>query len=106
MINIGCPKASFGTIIGIRGENAGTISPDLIDVLDDDKGLRYRFIIVDENRDFLVYRVGFKEEQAFGTAILLEVLIVDGFHVEGDLNSINVWTCTSTKKLHITCCHD
>lgn len=92
IINIGCPKASYGAIIWISWEDGGPISPHLIDVLDVEKGLTNGLIAMDENWDFLENKVGFEKKLAFRCSIFMEKLIFDGLYVEGDLNPIHIWT--------------
>ncbi|XP_060196869.1 uncharacterized protein LOC132626132 isoform X2 [Lycium barbarum] len=44
---LGSPKSSNGTVMGIRRENGWAISPCLINILDNYKGLTNRLIIMD-----------------------------------------------------------
>lgn len=78
IVNISCPEAGYGTIIGIRWKKRLTFSPDLVDVLKDDNRFTNGLIVMKKYRDLLVNGVGLKEEMAFGGESLFDKVVRNG----------------------------
>lgn len=106
VVNIGSPEAGNSAFIRVRREDGGSGRPSLVDVLNDDEGLAYGLLIVDENWDFLVNWVGLEEELTLGSQFLLMELVVYGLDVKGDPSSHHKWAWPCTQKLDFTLSHD
>nr|AFK39557.1 unknown [Lotus japonicus] len=66
VINKGSPEASDGAFIRIRRKNGRGRGPDLINILHNDQRLANGFVLMKENRNFLMNRVRLKKKLAFG----------------------------------------
>jgi len=66
LINVDGPETSNGAIIRIRRENGRGRGPNIIHILHNDQRLAEGFVLMNENWDFLVDRIGLKKKLAFG----------------------------------------
>lgn len=105
MVDVESPEAVNGPVMRVGREDGGSGGPHLVDVLDDDEGLAFGLVFMNENGDFLVNWVALNEELALGSQLLFDELVVDGFDVEGDANPHHKWACPCTQKLHVALSH-
>ncbi|TVU14260.1 hypothetical protein EJB05_37719, partial [Eragrostis curvula] len=89
------PKAGDSSLVGVNGEDwlAG-VTPDLVDVLHNDKRLADGLAVVDEHGHLVVHRVGAEEELALVEEVLLHVLVAHALDIERH-------PCTERERAHI-----
>nr|GMD43414.1 hypothetical protein Iba_chr10cCG5070 [Ipomoea batatas] len=88
-------KTSHGFLIRIFRQN-GSARKGLVDILDDDERLRYWVSVVQEDRNFLVDRVGFEKQGALVGQIFLYEFIFNSFEFESNLNICAKRACPVT----------
>lgn len=84
VIHISSPKPGCSPIIGIRGKNPGLRGPDFINILNNDERFTDDPVAMNENRDFLVDRIGSQKKIALSRKVLWYGLAVDPLDVECD----------------------
>ena len=104
VIKIRSPESRNSTIIRIRGENRETIitTPLLINIFNNDKGFGNALAIMNQDRNFLMNRVGFEEKITLGSQILLNELEINGFEIQRDSNSVHEWAKGCAQDLDAT----
>lgn len=101
IINIGSPEACNSSIMGIGREDGGFRAPDLVNVLNNDKRLADGLTSMDEDRYFLVNRVGLEKKLALTPKRLFKKLIVNRFDIQGNPRPHHKYARPCTQKLDI-----
>nr|GMD43410.1 predicted protein [Ipomoea batatas] len=89
------PETSQGSLVRIFGQN-GSARKSVVDILENDKRLSDWVSVVQEDRDFLVDRVGFEKQGGLVGEILLYEFIFNALEFESKLNSCAKRACPTT----------
>ena len=81
------PEPRLGTLVGVGRHDGVAALPGLVDVLDDDGGLRDGVAVVDEHGHLLGHRVVAEQVGALVGEVLVDVLVLDALQPERPLHS-------------------
>ncbi|KAK8452932.1 hypothetical protein SEVIR_5G199050v4 [Setaria viridis] len=88
-VDVGGPEAGDGAVVGVGGEEGRTGGGEgVVEVLQDEEGLRHGPAAVEEDGDLLVDGVGGEEQLALVGQVLLHVLILEALEVQRHAHAV------------------